>query len=175
MLALFDFTSFVASSGYVAVFLLSVLQSCCIPTSSELTLGFAGVLASEHKLSLPGVIIAGTAGELVGAYIAWVIGRYAGRTFVDRYGRYVLMTHQDLDRAERWFSRHQRFGVFGSRLLPVIRNFVALPAGVAEVPLLRFGILTGLGSLIWDGAMAIIGYEIGHSYTKVMKGFSDAG
>lgn len=175
MLALLNFTSFVASSGYAAVFLLSVLQSCCIPTSSELTLGFAGVLASEHKLSLPGVILAGAAGEVVGAYIAWAIGRYGGRAFVDRYGKYVLMTHHDLDRAEAWYGRHERFGVFGSRLLPVIRNFVALPAGVAEVPLLSFGILTALGSLIWDGAMAVIGYEIGHSYTKVMKGFSDAG
>lgn len=175
MLALLNVTSFVASSGYAAVFVLSVLQSCCIPTSSELTLGFAGVLAAEGKLSLAGVILAGTLGEIVGAYIAWAIGRWGGRAFVERYGRYVLMTTHDLDRAEAWYGRHERFGVFGSRLLPVIRNFVALPAGVAEVPLLRFGLLTGLGSLIWDGAMALIGYGIGHSYTKVMKGFSDAG
>ena len=175
MTALLNFTGFVASSGYVAVFILSVLQSCCIPTSSELTLGFAGVLAAEGKLSLAGVILAGTAGEVVGAYIAWTIGRFGGRPFVDRYGRYVLVTGEDLDRAEAWYSRHERFGVFGSRLLPVIRNFVALPAGVAEVPLLRFGILTAAGSLIWDGAMALIGYGIGHSYTRVMKGFSYAG
>ena len=175
MLALLNVTSFVASSGYAAVFILSVLQSCCIPTSSELTLGFAGVLAAEGKLSLAGVILAGTIGEVVGAYIAWAVGRWGGRPFVERYGRYVLMTSQDLDRAEAWYGRHERFGVFGSRLLPVIRNFVALPAGVAEVPLARFGVLTAAGSLIWDGAMALIGYGIGHSYTKVMKGFSDAG
>ena len=175
MLALLNVTSFGASSGYAAVFILSVLQSCCIPTSSELTLGFAGVLAAEGKLSLAGVILAGAVGEVVGAYIAWAIGRWGGRAFVERYGRYVLMTSHDLDRAEAWYGRHERFGVFGSRLLPVIRNFVALPAGVAEVPLVRFGVLTALGSLIWDGAMALIGYGIGHSYTKVMKGFSDAG
>lgn len=175
MLALLNFTSFVSSAGYAAVFVLSVLQSCCVPTSSELTLGFAGVLAAEGKLNLAGVIAAGAAGELVGAYIAWLIGRYGGRPFVDRYGKYVLLTHHDLDRAERWFKRHERWGVFGSRLLPVIRNFVALPAGVAEVPLLRFGILTALGSLIWDGAMAGIGYGVGNSYTTVMHGFSYAG
>ena len=175
MLALLNFTSFVASSGYAAVFLLSILQSCCIPTSSELTLGFAGVLASEGKLSLVGVILAGAAGEVIGAFIAWAVGRYGGRPFVERYGRYVLMTSADLDRAEGWYQRHERFGVFFSRLLPVIRNFVAVPAGVAEVPLVRFGILTAAGSLIWDAAMAVIGYGIGHSYTKVMKGFSDAG
>lgn len=175
MVALLNFTHFVATSGYAAVFMLSVLQSCCIPTSSELTLGFAGVLASQGRLSLAGVILAGTVGEVVGAYIAWAAGRWGGRVFVERYGRYLLVTSSDLDRAERWYERHQRFGVFGSRLLPVIRNFVALPAGIAEVPPARFGILTAGGSLIWDGAMALIGYGIGHSYTKVMKGFSAAG
>ncbi|MHB8505876.1 MAG: DedA family protein, partial [Acidimicrobiales bacterium] len=175
MLALLNFTHFVATSGYAAIFVLSVMQSCCVPTSSELTLGFAGVLAAEGKLSLPGVIAAGAGGEVVGAFVAWAIGFYGGRAFVERYGRYVLMTTEDLDRAEAWYARHERFGVFGSRLLPVIRNFVAVPAGVAEVPLVRFGVLTALGSLLWDGAMALIGYGIGGSWRSVMKGFSDAG
>jgi membrane protein DedA with SNARE-associated domain len=175
LLALFDPTNFVTSWGYLAIFLLSVLQSCCVPTSSELTLGFGGVLASEGKLSLPGVIAAGVAGEVVGAYIAWFIGRTGGRAFVDRYGKYVLLTHHDLDRAEAWYERHSRWGVFGSRLIPVIRNFVAVPAGVAEVPLVRFGVLTFLGSLIWDGAWALIGYQLGSSWHSIMHGFSDAG
>jgi len=140
-----------------------------------LTLGFAGVLAAEGKLSLPGAIAAGAMGEVVGAYIAWVIGRTGGRAFVDRYGRYLLLTHRDLDRAETWYEDHSRWGVFGSRLLPVIRNFVALPAGLAEVPLLRFGVLTAAGSLIWDGAMALIGYEVGGSWKSVMHGFTYAG
>jgi membrane protein DedA with SNARE-associated domain len=175
VLALLNFTSFVASAGYAAIFLLSVLQSCCIPTSSEITLGFAGVLAAKGQLSLAGVILAGAGGEVVGAYIAWAIGRYGGRAFVDRYGKYVLLSHHDLDRAEAWYGRHERWGVFGSRLVPVIRNFVAVPAGVAEVPLVRFGILTALGSLIWDGAMAGIGYGVGGHYQKVMHGVSYAG
>ncbi|HET6874160.1 MAG TPA: DedA family protein [Acidimicrobiales bacterium] len=175
MVALLNFTHFVSSAGYVAVFVLSVLQSCCIPTSSELTLGFAGVLAAEGKLSLAGVIAAGVAGEVVGAYIAWMIGRYGGRAAVDKYGKYILLSHRDLDRAEAWYGRHERWGVFGSRLIPVVRNFVAVPAGVAEVPLLRFGILTALGSLIWDGAMAGIGYGVGHSYDKVMHAISYGG
>jgi membrane protein DedA with SNARE-associated domain len=175
LLALLNPTGFVSSSGYVAIFLLSVLQSCCVPTSSELTLGFGGVLAAQGKLSLAGVIAAGASGELVGAYIAWFIGRTGGRAFVDRYGKYLLLSHRDLDRAEVWYHRHSRWGVFGSRLLPVIRNFVALPAGVAEVPLVRFGLLTALGSLLWDGAMALIGYQVGSSWKSVMHGFSDAG
>jgi membrane protein DedA with SNARE-associated domain len=138
-------------------------------------MGFAGVLAAEGKMSLPGAIAAGAMGELAGAYIAWFVGRSAGRAVVDRFGRYILLSHRDLDRAEAWYRRHDRWGVFGSRLLPVIRNFAALPAGVAEVPLLRFGLLTAAGSLVWDGAMALIGYEIGGSWKSVMHGFSDAG
>ncbi len=94
---------------------------------------------------------------------------------VDRYGRYVLLTNRDLDRAEAWYQRHGRWGVFGSRLLPVIRNFVAVPAGVAEVPLVRFGVMTFLGSLIWDGAWALIGYQLGSSWKSIVHGFNDAG
>ena len=175
LVALLNPQSFVTSGGYLAVFILCLLQSCCVPTSSELTMGFAGVLAAEGKLSLPGVVLVGAAGEVVGSFIAWFIGRSAGRAFVDRYGRYLLLSHRDLDRAEAWYHRHGPWGVFASRLLPVIRSFVALPAGVAEVPLLRFGLMTAAGSLIWDGAMALIGYEVGRSWKSVMHGFSDAG
>jgi membrane protein DedA with SNARE-associated domain len=174
-LALLNFTSFVATSGYAAIFVLSVAQSCCIPTSSELTLGFAGVLASEAKLNLAGVIVAGVAGELVGAFIAWLIGRTGGRAFVERWGKYVLVSTHDLDRAEAWYDRHGTWGVFVSRCVPVIRNFVALPAGVAEVPIVRFGLLTLAGSAVWDSAMALIGYEVGSRYNKIMHGVSDAG
>jgi membrane protein DedA with SNARE-associated domain len=175
LLALLNPTNFVESSGYIAIFLLSVLQSCCVPTSSELTLGFGGVLAAQGKLSLAGVIAAGVSGEVVGAYIAWILGRTGGRAFVDRYGRYLWLTNKDLDRAEGWYQRHGRWGVFGSRLLPVVRNFVALPAGTAEVPVVRFGLLTFAGSLIWDSAMALIGYGLGSRWKSVMHGFSDAG
>jgi membrane protein DedA with SNARE-associated domain len=175
MIGLLNFNHFIQTSGYAAIFILSVLQSMCVPTSSELTLGFAGVLAGEGKLSLGGVIAVAVAGEVIGAYIAWVVGRYAGRGFVDRYGKYVLLTHRDLDRAEGWFDRNGSWGIFVSRLLPVIRNFVALVAGVAEVPLVRFGILTALGSLVWLGAMAGIGYGLSQSYRSIAHAFSFTG
>jgi uncharacterized membrane-anchored protein/membrane protein DedA with SNARE-associated domain len=175
LFALLNFTNFVATAGYSAIFLLCLLQSCCVPTSSELTMGFAGVLAAEGKLSLGLVIVVGVAGEVVGAYIAWFVGRYAGRAAVDRYGRYLLLTHRDLDRAEDWYDRHQRFGVFGSRLLPVIRNFVAVPAGIAEVPLVRFGVLTAAGSLLWVGAWALLGYGVGGHWHTIAKAIGDLG
>lgn len=179
MLALLDPTHFVQSGTYAAVFILCVLQSCCVPTSSELTMGFAGVMASGgvvgHKVNLIAVIAVAVVGEVVGAYIAWVVGRYGGRAFVDRFGKYVLLSNHDLDKAEAWYRRHERFGVLGSRLIPVIRNFVAIPAGIAEVPLVRFGILTAIGSLIWLTAFALIGYEVGGHWRSIAHGFSDVG
>ena len=175
MLGLLNFTHLVSTAGYAAIFLLCVLQSCCVPTSSELTMGFAGALAAQGKLNLLAVIAVGGSGEVIGAYIAWVVGRYAGRAVVDRFGRYILLSHHDLDRAEAWYDRHQRFGVFGSRLLPVIRNFVALPAGIAEVPLGRFGLLTAAGSFLWDGAWAGIGYGVGTHWHTIASGFGDVG
>ncbi len=175
MLGFLNFTSFVASSGYAAIFILCVAQSCCVPTSSELTMGFAGALAATGELNLAAVIAVGTAGEVVGAYIAWFIGRTGGRRFVDRWGKYLLLSHEDLDRSEAWYGRHERWGVLGSRLVPFVRNFVAVPAGVAEVPLVRFGVLTAVGSFIWLGAMAGIGYALGSQWKTIMHGFSDVG
>ncbi len=175
MEALINPTNLVSSFGYVAIFLLSIAQSCCVPTSSELTMGFAGALAATGHLNLVAAILVGASGEVIGAYLAWLIGRTAGRSIVDRYGKYVLLTHHDLDKAEAWYDHHPRWGVFGGRLVPVIRNFVALPAGVAEVPAVRFGLLTALGSLLWDGAMAGIGYGVGSRWHAIMHLFSDAG
>lgn len=175
ILGILNPTNLVTTGGLAAVFFLCLLQSCCIPTSSELTLGVAGALASQGKLNLGAVIVVGVLGEVVGAYVAWVIGRTGGRAFVDRFGKYVLLSHADLDRAEAWYGRHERFGVLVSRLLPVIRNFVAVPAGMAEVPLVRFGILTAVGSTIWDGAWAGIGYGVGSRWHSIEHGFTDAG
>jgi membrane protein DedA with SNARE-associated domain len=175
VLAFLSSTSTIASGGLLIIFLLQVAQSCCIPTSSELTLAFAGVLAYQGHLNLVEVIAVGVAGELVGAVIAWVIGKTGGRAFVTRYGRFVLLTRTDLDRAEAWYGRHRRGGVFIGRCIPVIRNFVALVAGVAEVPIAPFVIFTFLGSLIWDAAWASIGYGLGSKYKELSKGFTDAG
>ncbi|MHB1710145.1 MAG: DedA family protein [Acidimicrobiales bacterium] len=175
MLAILSSSAFISSAGYLAIFVLCVAQSCCVPTSSELTLGFAGVLSATGHMNLVGAVAVGVTGEVVGAYIAWTIGRFGGRAFVDRFGKYVLLTHADLDRAEDWYDRHERWGVFAGRLVPVIRNFVALPAGVAEVPLVSFGLLTLAGSLLWDGAMAGIGYGVGSRWHQIVHAISDAG
>jgi membrane protein DedA with SNARE-associated domain len=175
MLAFLTSSSFISSGGYFAIFILCVAQSCCIPTSSELTMGLAGALAATGQLNLAAVIAVGTIGETVGAVIAWEVGRTGGRALVERYGRHILVTRTDLDRAEAWYGRHERSGVFVGRLIPVIRSFVALVAGMAEVPFTPFLIFTFLGSLVWDGAMAGIGYAVGSNYHKVLHAFSAAG
>ena len=100
MIALLSSQSVISSGGYLAIFFLCVAQSVCIPTSSELTMGFAGVLAATGHLNLAGVIAVGVVGEVIGAYIAWLIGRTGGRAFINRYGRFVLITQTDLERAE---------------------------------------------------------------------------
>src|ERR1700691_979307 len=122
MLAFLSSTSTIQSRGLLVIFLLSMAQSCCVPTSSARPFAFAGVLAYQGHLNLAEVIIVGAAGELVGACIAWVIGKTGGRAFVGRYGRYILLTRTDLDRAEAWYGRHRRGGVFFGRLKPVVRN-----------------------------------------------------
>jgi membrane protein DedA with SNARE-associated domain len=166
---------FIHHWGYVALLVLTVAEAACIPIPSEVTVGYAGYLASTGRLNLAVVIILATAGETVGAFISYAIGRYGGRAFVDRFGRYVLLSHSDLDRAERWFERRGEWSVAVGRVVPLVRTFIALPAGVAEMPLLRFGLLTAGGSLVWIAALAGAGDALGSKWNKLTHGFSVAG
>ncbi len=172
-------THFIATYGYLAVFLLTVVEAACIPIPSELTLGLAGALASgavdpQHKLNLVLVIVIGVAGELIGSFIAYVVGRTGGRTFVDRWGKYLLLTHKDLDRAEAWFERRGDSAVLIGRVVPVVRTFISFPAGVAEMPVVAFGVFTAIGVTVWIGVVAGIGYALGSSYHSMVKAFGDA-
>jgi membrane protein DedA with SNARE-associated domain len=166
---------FIHHWGYVALLVLTVAEASCIPIPSEVTVGYAGYLASTGRLNLAAVIILATVGETVGAYISYLIGRIGGRAFVDRFGRYVLLSHADLDRAERWFDQRGEWSVAVGRVVPLVRTFIALPAGVAEMAPLRFGLLTAGGSLVWIGALAGAGYALGDRWNKLTHGFSVAG
>jgi len=166
--------SFIASSGYLAVFLLMTAESACIPIPSEVTMLFAGALASRGTLSLVPVILLGTLGNLVGSYIAWFVGRTGGRALLGRFGRLVLIRDEDLDRAERWFQTRGELAVFAGRLIPVVRTFISLPAGVAEMPAVRFGVYTVLGCLPWTAALAAAGYALGASWHSLVRGFTTA-
>ena len=166
-------TRLIGDYGYLAVFVLMVLESACIPVPSEVTMLFGGALASTefagagNELNLVAVALLGTAGNLVGSWLAYWAGAVGGRPLVDRFGRYLLVLPHEVDRAHEWFERWGELAVFVSRLLPVIRTFISLPAGVARMPFWRFTVYTVLGCLPWTFALAWLGYALGENWTKV--------
>jgi membrane protein DedA with SNARE-associated domain len=162
---------FISSYGYLAVFILMLAESACIPVPSELTMPFAGALAAGAvagvHMNLVLAIAAGVAGNLAGSYVAWGVGAYGGRAAWHRWGRYLLLRDDDIDKAERWFRRHGTKAVFFGRLLPVVRTFISLPAGLARMPPARFGIYTVLGCIPWTAALAWAGYVVGRNWGNV--------
>ncbi|OBH16632.1 DedA family protein [Mycolicibacter sinensis] len=159
---------FIISFGLVAVFALMVAEGAGIPISSEVTMLLGGALAGGAvagvHMDLPLVIGAGTAGNLVGSYLGWAAGHYGGRAALRRWGHHWWFNETHLDRAQRWFTRHGAASVFYGRLLPVIRSFISLPAGLAGMRPLRFGVYTLLGCLPWTTALAAAGYAIGANW-----------
>ena len=134
--------SFLIHWGYAAVFLFGFLEACCVPIPSEITFGFAGVLAGEGHLNIVAVIVVGTIAELLGSYVAYGIGRAGERPLVQRYGRYLLITQADIDRAERFIAGRGIWAIPLGRALPVVRTFVSIVAGFLKVPPLLFGVLS---------------------------------
>jgi membrane protein DedA with SNARE-associated domain len=168
-------TSLLSHWGYLAVFVLMVAESACIPIPSELVMMFGGALAASGTLSLVAVIVVGTLANLVGALLAWAAGRWWGRAAILRWGRYVGVHEQGLVRAEAWFARFGQPTVFFGRVLPVVRTFVSVPAGVGEMPVVRFGVLTLVGSVIWNAALAVAGFELGAHWQSVEHQIGVAG
>jgi len=141
--------------------------------------GFAGALCTAAvtghvRFTLWGVILVGTIGSLVGAIIAYEVGRSAGRTIVDRWGKWILVTHKDLDRGERWFEKYGDASVLISRVLPVVRSFISVPAGMAEMNRARFAVLTTIGSAVWVALLAGLGYAAGKNWNHVSGDFKTA-
>jgi membrane protein DedA with SNARE-associated domain len=171
---------FIATYGYLAIFLLMLAESACIPVPSELIMTFGGALAAGAvpgtHLNLIGVILAGTAGNVAGSYLAWAVGRYGGQPALDRltrgrWGRRLRLREHDLDRAIAWFDRHGNKAVLIGRVLPVVRTFISLPAGIAGMPPLRFGVYTTLGCLPWTTALAVAGYAVGANWESIVNAF----
>ena len=154
----------ISASGYVGVTLLMTIESACIPLPSEIIMPFAGYLVYKHQLSLIGVAIAGAIGCNIGSAIAYWIGALGGRPFIARYGRFVLLNQRDVDHAERFFKRHGAITVLIGRLLPVVRTFIALPAGIARMPQIKFHVYTFIGSLPWCYALAYAGMRLGQAW-----------
>jgi membrane protein DedA with SNARE-associated domain len=154
----------ISASGYLGITLLMAIESACIPLPSEIIMPFSGYLVHTGQLALIGVALAGAIGCNLGSAVAYWIGVIGGRPFIERYGRFVLLDHRDLDRAEHFFARYGSLTVFFGRLLPIIRTFIALPAGIARMSQVRFHIYTFLGSLPWCYALAYVGMKLGQAW-----------
>ena len=153
-------TDFIGSAGELGVFLLMVLESACIPVPSEAIMLFAGFNVSEGNMTLFGVVAAGVLGNLVGSLIAYAAGYYGRIELLDR-NRFIHINRRHLEWADRWFERYGSATVFFSRMLPIVRTFISLPAGSARMPLGRFVLFTAAGCIPWVLMLAIIGREVG--------------
>jgi membrane protein DedA with SNARE-associated domain len=156
-------TEFIGSAGYAAVFVLMTLESALIPVPSEAIMLFAGFSVSKGELTLVGVVAAGVIGNLVGSWIAYAIGYY-GRVDLLEKNRLIHVNPRHLKWADDWFARYGAATVFFSRMLPIVRTFISLPAGVAEMPFWRFSAYTVAGSLPWVTALALIGEAVGENW-----------
>jgi membrane protein DedA with SNARE-associated domain len=156
-------TEFISSAGLPAVFLLMAVESACIPIPSEAIMLFAGFAVSKGELTLAGIVAAGVLGNLAGSLIGYAIG-YFGRVDLLERHRIFHVNPEWLRKTERWFERYGDATVFFSRMLPIVRTFVSLPAGVARMPLLRFSALTVLGSIPWVLALALLGQGVGDNW-----------
>jgi membrane protein DedA with SNARE-associated domain len=169
---------FVRDAGLPAVFVLMLAESACVPIPSEATMLFAGFAVADpgqshphHHLTLLGIVAAGVLGNLVGSWIAYWVGRGGRIELLERYGRFVRLKPSHLEWADRWFARYGARAVFFSRLLPIIRTFISLPAGVARMPFARFTALTLAGCIPWVLALALVGEAVGSEWKSVRHGF----
>ncbi len=159
-------THLIAAIGYPGIALLMAIESACIPLPSEIILPFAGFVVAQGKLNLWLAATAGAIGCNLGSVVAYWIGAYGGRPLVERYGRYVLLSRADLDRVDGYFHRYGSITVLLGRLLPVVRTFIALPAGIARMPQLRFHLYTFVGSWPWCFVLAYVGMQAGASWNS---------
>lgn len=162
----------ISGSGYIGIFLLMIAESALIPIPSEIIMPFSGYLVSTGKFSMTYVVAAGSIGNLVGSLIAYFVGKYVGREFVLRYGKFVLLRKSHLEMAESYFTKYGSKSTFVSRLLPAVRTYVSLPAGVAKMDLKKFSAYTLAGSIIWNFVLTYIGIKLGQEWDSIRR-YSD--
>ena len=163
---LVDFaTEFIDSVGLIGVFVLMLLESALIPVPSEAIMLFAGFNVSEGDMTLIGIVTAGVLGNLVGSWIAWALG-YFGRVELLEKNRLIHINHKHLEWADSWFQRHGDATVFFTRMIPIVRTFISLPAGIARMPFWRFTVLTLLGCIPWVLMLGLIGREVGDQWEE---------
>lgn len=157
----------ISESGYLGIGFLMILESACIPVPSEIIMPFAGFLTISEKFSFFSVVFWGAFGNLIGSIIAYIVGMYGGRAFIEKYGKYVLLGKEELDKSQRFFIKYGSASIFFSRFLPIVRTFISLPAGIARMPFKRFCIYTFIGCFIWSGLLVYIGRFLGDNWQSI--------
>lgn len=157
----------ISSTGYFGVVFLMALESACVPVPSEVIMPFSGFLVWEGRFVLWLVVLWGAIGNLIGSIIAYSVGFYGGRPLIGKYGKYFLISNNDLETADNWFKKYGQGAVFFSRLLPVVRTFISLPAGIARMDFKKFCFYTFLGSLPWSFALAYAGLALGNNWENL--------
>lgn len=164
-------TKLITSYGYVAVFAFMTLESCLIPIPSEVTMTFAGFLSGMGYLNIWITILIGALGNLIGSLLAFWLGKKMGeewiRQAIRKWGKFILIHEKDFDKAVAWFDKYGQGITFGSRLLPIVRTFISLPAGIAEMDIKLFSLFTFIGSLVWSGVLAFLGLKLGQNWNAV--------
>ena len=163
------FLTFIDSYGYFAVAILMAMENACIPIPSELILGFAGYLIFAERMTFTGALIAGMVGGIAGSIFAYAVGHTGGRKFVDKYGKYFFIKKSHVDMAQKWFDKYGIRAVFFSRMLPVIRTFISLPAGFAHVNFKAFLFYTFAGSLPWTALILFAGMMLGEGWKYLLE------
>jgi membrane protein DedA with SNARE-associated domain len=169
---------FVRDAGYPAIFVLMLAESACVPIPSEATMLFAGFAVADpggsqahHHLTLLGIVAAGVIGNLVGSWISYAVGRGGRLELIERHGHWLHLKPSHIEWADRWFARYGAPAIFFSRMLPIVRTFISLPAGVAKVPFWRFTVLTLAGCIPWVLGLGLAGEAVGSEWESVRKNF----
>jgi len=157
----------ISGLGYFGVAIMMAIESACIPLPSEIIMPFAGYLVSMGQFTLFGAAIAGSIGSVAGSVVAYWVGIYGGRKFIEQYGKYILISHHDLNIADKFFNKYGSGAIFFSRMLPVVRTFISLPAGIAKMNFYKFVIYTFLGSLPWCYGLAYAGKKLGDHWNTL--------
>ncbi|MBN1677647.1 MAG: DedA family protein [Candidatus Thermoplasmatota archaeon] len=172
--------NWISDFGYVGIALLMALESACMPVPSEIVMPFAGYLVYQADtdplydgtvMSLVGITLAGAFGCTLGSILAYFVGKHAGRPLILKYGRYVLLRKKHLDLADRWFEKYGEAATFIARLLPVVRTFISLPAGIARMDFKKFVFYSFAGSLPWTAMLAYVGYALGPRWEDIVEFF----
>jgi len=157
----------ISTTGYFGITTLMALESACIPIPSEIIMPFSGYLVWEGRFVFWWVVLVGSLGNLIGSILSYLIGIYGGRPLIEKYGKYLLISHSDLDRADRWFLKYGGLAVFFSRVLPVIRTFISLPAGISRMNFIKFCIYTFFGSLPWCFILTYLGVIMNKNWNSL--------